>query len=384
MAYLDHAATTPMHPSAVAVLADEASRLGNASSLHAAGRRARRVVEESRERVADLLGRDPNDVIFTSGGTESLNLALSGIHHAARQRGRARILTTAVEHHAVLDTVENLAAEGGQIEVVPVDTSGRVAAEDIQSRLSDDVALVAVMWANNELGTVQPIADIGEVCARSGVPLVSDAVQAAAWLDVDVTAASVSALAVSAHKVGGPTGVGALLLGPDVDCDPVSFGGGQERGLRSGTLNVAGIAAFAEALRVTVAERRTVTERVTRLRLRLEAGIRAQLPDAIINGPVADLRLPGILHVSFPACAGDALLMLLDAQGIECSTGSACTAGIAEPSHVLLAIGADPVLARSSLRFSLGHTSTDEDVDAVLRVLTGVVERARRATKVSA
>ncbi|WFE27205.1 cysteine desulfurase family protein [Solwaraspora sp. WMMD791] len=384
MAYLDHAATTPMLDEAVETYVATARRVGNASSLHAAGRAARRTVEEARERVAAALGARPSEVIFTAGGTESDNLAVKGIFWAriAAAPQRRRILASAVEHHAVLDAVQWLAThEHAEVTWLAVDADGRVAVDTLQAALdtaADTTALVSVMWANNEVGTVQPVASFAALAARSGVPLHTDAVQAVGQLPVDFAASGAAALTVSGHKVGGPAGVGALLLGRDVACTPLLHGGGQERDVRSGTLDTAGIAAFSVAVEVAVKRQAEHAARVGALRDDLVDRVRAVVPDAVYNGDPVD-RLPGNAHFSFPGCEGDALLLLLDAQGIACSTGSACSAGVAQPSHVLLAMAADDDRARSSLRFSLGHDSTSAEVDALLAALPGAVDRARRA-----
>jgi cysteine desulfurase len=384
MAYLDHAATTPMLPEALDAYAATARELGNASSLHAPGRHARRRVEESRERIAAVLGARPSEVIFTSGGTESDNLAVKGIFWARRaaEPGRTRVIASAVEHHAVLDSVEWLARrEGAQVTWLPVDSVGRVPVEALREaldRYGDEVALATAMWANNEVGTVQPVVGLAEVCAGHGVPLHTDAVQAVSQVPVDFAGSGAAALTVTGHKLGGPIGVGALLLGRDIECTPLLHGGGQERDVRSGTLDVPGIVAFATAVETAVKGRAEYAARIGEIRDALIAGVCQVVPDAVLNGDPLD-RLPGNAHFSFPGCEGDALLLLLDAQGIACSTGSACSAGVAQPSHVLLAMGADDDRARSSLRFTLGHTSTLADVDALIAALPAAVERARRA-----
>jgi cysteine desulfurase len=385
MAYLDHAATTPMLAEALDAYVAAARDVGNPSSLHAAGRCARRLVEESRERIAAALGARPSEVIFTSGGTESDNLATKGIFWARRAASlnHNRVLVSSVEHHAVLDAADWLAAHEGAIaEFLPVDPLGRVPVEvvaDLLDRYRDEIALISVQWANNEVGTVQPIVELARLAADAGVPFHTDAVQAVGSIPVDFAASGVAAMTVTGHKLGGPVGVGALLLGRDVAATPVLHGGGQERDVRSGTLDTAGVAAFAVAVETAVKTQLDHYTRVGDLRDELAARVREAVPDAIYNGDVAD-RLPGNAHFSFPGCEGDALLMLLDAQGVACSTGSACSAGVAQPSHVLLAMGADDDRARSSLRFTLGHTSTTADVDALLAALPGAVERARRAT----
>jgi cysteine desulfurase len=381
MVYLDHAATTPMLPEALEAYLATARTVGNASSQHAAGRSARRKVEEARERVAAAVGARPSEVIFTGGGTEADNLAVKGIFWARRTAaaGRNRVVASAVEHHAVLDAVQWLAEhEGAEVTWLPVDDTGRVPPGALAETLGDDVAVASIMWANNEVGALQPIGELAAVGAAAGVPLHTDAVQAVGQVPVHFAASGVSALTLTGHKLGGPTGVGALLLGREVECTPLLHGGGQERDVRSGTLDVPGIVAFAAAVETAVKNQQEFAVRVGGLRDELVRRVREVVPDAIGNGPAGD-RLPGNAHFSFPGCEGDALLLLLDAQDIACSTGSACSAGVSQPSHVLLAMGANSDRARSSLRFSLGHTSTQADVDALVAALPGVTERARRA-----
>ncbi|GAA3175343.1 cysteine desulfurase family protein [Blastococcus jejuensis] len=391
MTYLDHAATTPVLPEVLAAMTEQLGRVGNASSLHASGRAARRVAEQSRERLAAALGARPSEVLFTSGGTESDNLAVKGLYWARRQAdaARRRIVVSPAEHHAVLDSVEWLAKhDGAEITWLPVEPTGRVVPDALADALGDgsDVALVSVMWANNEIGTVSDVAALAEVAHAVGVPMHTDAVQAVGQVPVDFAASGVDALTMTGHKLGGPMGAGVLLLRRDADCTPLLHGGGQERDVRSGTLDVAAIVGLQVATTSAVAARADRAPRLAALRDRLVAGIQGVVPDAQLNGaPLDDVlaggpgRLPGNAHLSFPGAEGDALLMLLDAKGIECSTGSACNAGIARPSHVLLAVGADTARARGSLRFTLGHTTGDSDVDAVLEVIGPVVERARRA-----
>ena len=379
MAYLDHAATTPMLAEALDAYVAAAREVGNPSSLHAKGRAGRRLVEESRERIAAAVGARPSEVVFTSGGTEADNLAVKGVFWARRaaEPTRNRVVASAVEHHAVLDAVDWLVEhEGADVTWVGVDGTGRV--DPATFDLGDDVAVASVQWANTAVGTVQPIAELATVAAASGVPLHTDAVQAVGQVPVDFARSGAAALTLTGHKLGGPVGVGALLLGRDVPCTPLLHGGGQERDVRSGTLDTAGIAAFAVAVESAVKVQLEYASRVGALRDDLVARVLQAIPDAVFNGADTD-RLPGNAHFSFPGCEGDALLLLLDAQGIACSTGSACSAGVAQPSHVLLALGADDGRARSSLRFSLGHSSTPADVDALLVALPGAVERARRA-----
>jgi cysteine desulfurase len=382
--YLDHAATTPMLPQAIDAVCAALSRVGNPSSLHAAGRSARRTVEECREALAAAVGARPSEVIFTGGGTEADNLAVKGIFWARRDADprRCRIVASPLEHHAVIDSVHWLVDhEGAEVTWLEVTADGSVTPQALARAIETDpgsVALVTTMWANNEVGTISPIAELVDVVAPHGIPLHTDAVQAVGAVPVDFAACGAAALSLAAHKLGGPYGVGALLLRRDVSCVSLLDGGGQERDVRSGTLDLPGIVGFATAAVASVARQPVESVRVAALRRRLADGIRDAVADVIVNGSRTS-RLPGNLHVSFPGCEGDSLLMLLDAQGVECSTGSACSAGVAQASHVLLSMGIDADLARGSLRFSLGHTSTDADVDAVLSVIGSVVGRARRA-----
>jgi cysteine desulfurase len=375
-----------MLPEAIEAMTEELAHLGNPSSLHNAGRRARRVVEESREQIAEVFGARASEVVFTSGGTEADNLAVKGLYWARRaaDQRRVRVFTTAVEHHAVLDSVRWLAdCEGASVDWLPVDGSGFVEPAVLSGALANSpqsAAVVSVMWANNEVGTVLAVSDLASVAHSFGVPFHTDAVQAAAQIPVDFAACGADAMTVTAHKLGGPVGVGALILGKGVAPVPVLHGGGQERDIRSGTLDAPAIRAFAVAAVVSASRRASEAARIGSLRDDLIRQVLLAVPDAVLNGPSPGPdRLPGNAHFSFPGCEGDALLLLLDAKGIACSTGSACTAGVAEPSHVLLAMGATESLARGSLRFSLGHTTTQADVDALGAVIGEAVARARRA-----
>src|SRR5450432_323573 len=393
VAYLDHAATTAMVPVAVAAMTRQLGKVGNPSSLHRAGRSARRVVEEAREAVAQALHARPSEVVFTSGGTEADNLAVKGLFWSRRAADprRVRILASAVEHHAVLDCVDWLARHDGAEPVfLDVDVLGRLRPETVRAAIEaapESVALVTVMWANNEVGTVQPVAEIVAIAHAYGIPVHCDAVQAVGQLPVDFAASGLDAMSVSGHKLGGPIGVGALLVARDLTLTPVLHGGGQERDLRSGTLDTPAIAGFAAAVCDAVIAQPERSAALVELREDLIRRVQIAVPDAVLNGDPgigADERLPSNAHFAFPGCEGDALLMLLDARGVECSTGSACTAGVARPSHVLLAMGSDDERARGTLRFSLGHTSTEADVDALLAVLPAAVDRAKRAGVVSA
>ena len=385
-AYFDHAATTPMHPEAVRTFTAQLAVVGNPSSLHGAGRRARRTVEEAREQLASALGARPSEVVLTSGGTEADNLAIKGLYWSRRgaEQRRTTILASPAEHHAVLDSVEWLEAhEGASVVWLPVDGYGRTHAEDLRAALTEhgeSAALVSVMWANNEIGTVNAVPELAAVAAEFGVPMHSDAVQALGQVPVDFAESGLAAMTVTGHKAGGPYGAGALLLQRAYTPVPLLHGGGQERQVRSGTLDTPAVAAFATAVHHAVGRREEYAREVTELRDTLVDAVRSAVPDAVLNGdPDPAGRLPANAHFSFPGCEGDSLLLLLDSRGIECSTGSACTAGVAQPSHVLLAAGSTPELARGTLRFSLGHTSTKADVAALADAIGPVVERARSA-----
>ena len=377
-----------MAPAAIDALVRELSRVGNASSLHAAGREARKVVEDGREAIALAAGAGANDVIFTSGGTEADNLAIKGLYWSRQKADprRRRILATAVEHHAVLDPVQWLVeSEGAEVYWIPVDSIARIDIEALRREVQRDpesIALITAMSANNEVGTLQPIAEVVSLAAEYGIPVHSDSVQLFGKLPFDFEASGLSCVTLSAHKIGGPVGVGVLLVKRGVDLVPVLHGGGQERDIRSGTLDAPAIASFAAAAETAVAHMHEEEIRLRELRNDLVSKVVKLIPDAIVNGDSESTgRLPGIAHFTFPGAEGNALLLLLDAQGVQCSTGSACSAGVPRPSHVLLAMGMNEDEARSSLRFSLGRTSSQADVDAVARVIVPVVERARLAAQ---
>jgi cysteine desulfurase len=387
--YLDHAATTPMRPEAIQAMTAQMAVIGNASSLHTSGRVGRRVVEESRETIAQALGARPSEVLFTSGGTESDNLAIKGTFWARRDADprRVRLLVSTVEHHAVMDCVDFLEAhEGAKVSWLEVDHLGRVHPETVRMAIEADpesVALVSVMWANNEVGTVQPIAEIAAVAHEFDIPMHSDAVQAAGQIEVDFARSGLDLMSVTGHKVGGPQGVGALLARRDATLVPLTHGGGQERQIRSGTLDVPAIRGFAVALSCATANLAVEAERLVALRDKLIRGAQDAGFGIRVSGDWepgdGGRRLPGNAHLLVAGCDGDSLLYLLDAAGVECSTGSACQAGVPQPSHVLLAMGMPEHQARGALRLTLGHTSTEVDVDAFLVALPAAVERAQRA-----
>jgi cysteine desulfurase len=387
--YLDHGATTPMLPEAIEAMTAQMAVVGNASSLHTSGRLGRRVVEESRETIALAMGARPSEVLFTSGGTESDNLAIKGTFWARRDADprRVRLLVSTVEHHAVLDCVDFLVAhEGAKVTWLEVDQVGRVHPETVRAAIGTDpetVALVSVMWANNEVGTVQPIAEIAAVAHEFGIPMHSDAVQAVGQVEVDFAGSGLDLLSISGHKIGGPQGVGALLARRNATLVPLTHGGGQERQVRSGSLDVPAIRGFAVAMRHAADNRAAGAIRLTALRDRLilgaqDAGFGVQVTGDWEPGDGVR-RLPGNAHLLIPGCDGDSLLYLLDAAGVQCSTGSACQAGVPQPSHVLLAMGMSDHKARGALRLTLGHTSTVADVDAFLAALPAAAERAQRA-----
>jgi cysteine desulfurase len=385
--YLDHAATTPMRPQAVDAMTAQLTKLGNASSLHGSGREARRVVEEARETIGAAVGASPSEVVFTGGGTESNNLAIKGLFWARNAGGdRPRILSSSVEHHAVLDPLLWLSShEAAQVELIDVDPLGRIDIDALRASIQSDpgsVALVSVMWANNEVGTVQPMAELVEAAHRYGIPVHTDAVQAVGSLLVDFATSGVDALSLTGHKLGGPLGVGVLLTRRELEVVPVLHGGGQERNIRSGTIDTPSIAGLSTAVELAVKHQPEFVELVGSLRNDLVRRVRSEVPDVLYNGdpsPDPARRLPNNAHFSFPGCEGDLLLMLLDAKGIECSTGSACSAGVPQASHVLLAMGATEATARGSLRCSFGHTSVQADVEAVAEAIGPAVERARAA-----
>lgn len=392
--YLDHAATTPMLPAAITAFADALRVVGNPASIHSQGQAAKRMLEEAREQIAATLGCDPIEVVLTSGGTEAVNLAIKGIWWSRNTAAsRPVILAPGGEHHATIDTLEWLERhEGAEIGWLPLDDDGLVRLEDVEEaldRFGDRVALITLLWANNEVGSIQPVTGVSALAASRGVPVHVDAVAAYGYLDTDFAAvraasgssggAGLVALSVSAHKIGGPVGVGALVLSRSATVEPLLHGGGQQRQVRSGTQDVAGAVSFAVAARHAAAHRAAEAERLSTLRDRLIAGILAEVPSARLNGPVGNGRLPGNVHVAFAGCEGDSLLFLLDMAGVSVSTGSACQAGIPEPSHVLRAMGRSELEARGALRVTLGHTTTDADVDALLAALPAAFAQASRA-----
>ncbi len=376
--YLDHAASTPLRAEAVAAITAELTRTGNPSALHASGRAARRVLEEARESLAECVGADPAEVIFTAGGTEADNLAVKGAYWARSEPERRGVLVSAVEHHAVSDPAQWLArTQGARVCVLPVDRRGRIELGALAVALTADTAVVSVMWANNEIGTVQPVGEVAAAAAAVGAVVHSDAVQAVGHLAVDFAASGLDLMSFTGHKLGGPVGVGALVARRSAALEAVLHGGGQERDVRSGTLDAAGAAGFAAAVRVAVDTREQEAAREAALREDLFDRIRTILPDVVRYGPTDGL--PGVLSLGLPGAPADAVVMMLDAAGIDVSTGSACSAGVAQPSHVLLALGCTETTTREVIRFSLGHTTRPTDIDAVVAALPEAVVRARAA-----
>ena len=383
--YLDNAATTPISEVALQAFIEQSRHIGNASSLHTYGRDVRKAVEEARERIAGLIDSHASEIIFTGSGTEANNLALKGAYWHRNKDGIARnvIVISAFEHHAVLDPARWLEDfEGAEVVLVPVSKDGYVdvqSLEEIIRERHDEIALISIMHSNNEVGTVQPISEIVKLADQFAIPVHSDAVQSLGKIPLSFKNLGLFAMTISAHKVGGPIGVGALVLRRGVDITPILHGGGQERDIRSGTLNSAGIVAFAAAVQSALRDLESNSEKISALRKKLISALQTEVPDTTLNGVLEGATLPGIANISFPRTESDSLLLLFDAEGIACSTGSACSAGVQEASHVLLAMGLSEKEARSSLRFSLGTSNTDTDIEYLQTCIKRVIDRARAA-----
>lgn len=377
--YLDHAATTALDPRVLEVMLPYFSQIaGNPSSIHHAGRAALQALDDARDIVATALGATYKEIIFTSGGSEAANLAIKGVAFAQQQRGKGRhIITSAIEHHAVLDAVDYLTAQGFTATILPVNSAGLVEPADLQAALRPDTALVSIMYANNEIGTVQPIAEFGAICRAHGVPLHTDAVQAPGSLPLNVPDLQVDLLSIAAHKFYGPKGVGALYVRRGTPLLPQINGGGQERRRRAGTENVAGIVGMAAALQLAVERRDEYAAHCRNLRDQLIGGVLTRIPGTRLNGD-AERRLPNNANLSFDCIDGESVLLLLDQHGICASSGSACTSGSLEPSHVLLALGQPPDEAGAAIRFSVGQDTTSADIDRVLEVLPEIIARLRK------
>ena len=379
--YVDNAATTPVTPQVLeAMLPWLTEGYGNPSSIYAKGREAKRAIETAREKVAAALGANPDEIYFTGGGSESDNWAIKGAARKLAKKGKKHIITTVFEHHAVLHACESLEKEGFEVTYLPVDADGLVSAKQVEDALREDTALVTIMFANNEIGTIQPIAEIGALCRARKVLFHTDAVQAVGNIDVNVKELQVDLLSLSGHKLHAPKGVGALYIRKGVVIDNLIDGGGQERGRRAGTENVASIVGLGRAIELAVESYPRNTQRVLAMRERLIDGL-LQLPHTRLNGHRTK-RLPGNLNISFEGVEGEALLLMLDNKGIAASSGSACTSGSLDPSHVLLAIGLPHEVAHGSLRISLSESNTDEDVDAILKAVPEVIERLRSISPV--
>jgi cysteine desulfurase len=378
--YLDHAATTPVDAEVAELMAQVLRDVpGNPSSIYAEGRRARALVDRARDEVAQAIGAEPGEIVFTSGGTEADNLALRGVLKA-REGEADGVVTTAIEHHAVLDTAHDLEAHGqARVVVVGVDRDGRVAPADVRAALDERTAVVSVMHANNEIGTIQPIAEIGAICRERGVTFHSDAVQTVGALALDVRTLPVDLLSVNAHKFYGPKGVGALYVRTGTRIATVQTGGGQEHGRRTGTENVAGVVGLGAAMRIASAQRSAESARQAALRDALIAGIRSRIPDATLTGHPTE-RLPNNASFCFGGTQGEALVVSLDLEGFSASSGSACTSGSTDPSHVLLALGLERDVAQGSLRLTLGRSTTRDDIDRLLDALPPIVARLRAAS----
>jgi cysteine desulfurase len=381
--YLDHAAATPVRPEVLEAMLPWFSRgFANSSSLHRSGQEAKRALEEARERVAACLGAEATEVLFTAGGTESDNLAVQGVLRAGARKGRRHIVTSAIEHRAVLNCVRALEREGCEATFLPPDRSGVVDPDALRQAVRSDTALVSIMLANNETGAIQPAREIAHFLRERGIPFHTDAVQAVGKMSVDVRALGADLLSLSAHKFNGPKGVGALYVRQGTPIEALLHGGGQERLLRPGTENIPAIVGLARALALAQDELTTWPPRLSALRDRLEQALFRLIPDEHLNGPPAG-RLPHILNIAFAGVEGESLLLALDAQGIRVSTGSACASGETESSHVLRAMGIEPALARGSLRFSVGIGNTPEQMDRAAGCVAQAVAQLRRASPLS-
>ncbi len=380
--YLDHAATAPINDAAITALNTQMRKLGNASSVHNPGREVRKDVEDARHKLSELINANPSEIIFTGSGTEANNLAIKGFFWQSPDRNV--IVTSAFEHHAILDPVEWLVEhEGAEQVLIPITKSGVIDLDflaQVVATRGDEIAVISVMHSNNELGSIQPIADVVKIAGD--IPVHTDAVQSFGKIEFDFQKLGVTAATISAHKVGGPLGIAALILKRGLDLTPILHGGGQEREIRSGTLNAPAIVAFAAASEFAIANRETNFAKIRELRDYFIAGLKRVVPDVSINS-VADPALPGIVNATFPGTESDALLLLLDTEGISASAGSACSAGVPRPSHVLVALGLSESDADASLRISIGTTNTKAEIDQVLAVMPSVVERARNAFVVS-
>lgn len=374
--YLDHSATTYIKPQVFEEMLPYLNmHYGNPSSIYAMSRITEKAVDEARERVAQALHADKSEIFFTGGGSEADNWALKGIAFANRHRGN-HIITTQIEHHAILHTCQFLEKNGFEVTYLPVDSEGIVDVAELEKAITDKTLLVSIMFANNEIGAIEPVKEIGRICRAKKVLFHTDAVQAVGHIPIDVKEMNIDLLSLAAHKFYGPKGVGALYIRKGIKIDNLIHGGGQERGRRAGTENIAGIAGLGKALALAVEEMDAENKRLARLRDKLIEGL-TRIPHSRLNGPAGDRRTPGNVNICFEFIEGEAMLLLLDSKGISASSGSACTSGSLDPSHVLLAIGLPHEIAHGSLRLTLGSSTTEQDVEYVLEVLPGIVQRLR-------
>jgi cysteine desulfurase len=377
--YLDYAATAPVRKEVVKeMLPYFSDKFGNPSSLHSFGLEAKAAVSNARKTIANVINAEEDEIIFTSGGTESDNLAIKGVAYANKDKGN-HIITSKIEHHAVLNTMKELEKEGFKVTYIPVDKYGQVNPKDVENAITDDTILISIMHANNEIGTIQPISQIGKIAKKNDVIFHTDAVQSFCHLPIDVDKFNVDLLSVSSHKIGGPKGVGALYVRKGIPIKPLFNGGPHEFNKRAGTENVPGIVGFGKAAEIASKEMKKESVRLTRLRDRLINSIISSIPGVRLNGHPKN-RLPNNVNFSFIGVEGEAMLLMLDSLGIAASTGSACSSHDLSPSHVLLALDPDPVKAHGSLRFTLGHETTEEEINYVIKMLPGVVEKIRKIT----
>mgnify|MGYP003585134466 CR=1 FL=1 len=375
--YFDNSATTPVDTEVAKVIMEYMTdKFGNPSSVHGFGRIARKAVDEAREKVAMLLNANANEIFFTSGGTESDNLALKGVAYANKKKGN-HIITSAIEHHAILHTCEQLETEGYNVTYLPVDEFGMIRMDDLQQAITDQTILISIMFANNEVGTIQPMKEIGQLCRERGIYFHTDAVQAVGNIPIDVKELNIDLLTLSAHKFNGPKGIGALYIRRGVRVKAIQHGGGHERNMRAGTENVPGIVGLGKAAEIARRDMADKTKRLTVLRNKLIQNVMETIPHTKLNGH-PDMRMPGNANFSFLFLEGESLLLNLDLKGIAASSGSACTSGSLDPSHVLLAMGLTHEVAHGSLRVSLGRYNTEDEVDYFLAELPVIVERLRQ------
>ncbi|MDQ2767347.1 MAG: cysteine desulfurase [Gemmatimonadota bacterium] len=381
--YLDHSATTPVRAEVFAAMEPfYGPKFGNPSSIHRWGREARAALDEARERLAATLGAHPDEIVFTSGGTESDNLAILGAWRLLREKGKRAVVTTPIEHKAILAATHQAAHEGAEERMLAVDGSGLVRNESFDTLVRDDVAICSVMWVNNEIGTVQPIAQLAEQAKGRGVIFHTDAVQAFGHIPVSAKAAAFDILSVSGHKIGAPKGIGAIYIRRGTFVEPMQFGGSQNRGVRPGTENVAAAVALARAAELAVEELTTEMPKLERMRDHLQRELETRIPDAVVHG-VGAPRAPHILNISVPGTDSESMLMALDMAGVACSSGSACQSGTVDPSHVLEAIGVPRELAIAAVRMSLGSLTTDACIERVVQLFPALISKARRLAGVA-